>query len=89
MNTSLLTKLAWRILSNPSYLVARVLKARYEKGLGQGNINKATNETFICDSINKGIQHLKKIIVGQLVMGKLLGWGQIHKFLELLIFFLD
>lgn len=34
MNTSLLTKLAWRILSNPSYLVARVLKARYENGLG-------------------------------------------------------
>lgn len=46
MNISLLTKRAWRILSNPNF-VARVLKAKKEKGNGWKNINKVTNPIFI------------------------------------------
>lgn len=58
MNLSLLIKLASRIMSDPNSLLAQVLRSKFEKGNGWGNIQKVANPSFLWSS--KGIQSLNR-----------------------------
>lgn len=74
-NMSLLAKQGWRILQNPTSLVARCLKARYFKNCSflDAHINK--NFSYLWRSIAAARGCLKKAADGELAMDTQLEYG--------------
>lgn len=57
-------------MSDPNSLLAQVLRTKYEKGNGWGNIQKVANPSFLWSSIHKGIQSLNRNVSWAVVDGK-------------------
>lgn len=58
MNIILLSKIAWRIISQPKSLLARVFKSKYEKDRGWWNECKAKNTSYTWKGILIGLKTL-------------------------------
>lgn len=55
MNEALLTKLAWRILQNPSSLLAKVFKTKYKKDKGWWPCSKSASASLVWKGLHTGL----------------------------------
>lgn len=59
VNTAFLSKLVWRIVSNPNTLLSQNFTAKYEKCKGWWNIQNSSQENYIWKGIKKGLKALE------------------------------
>lgn len=59
MNSALLAKVAWRILSNLSSLLAQVLKVKHEKNRGCWQANSQSDSSLVWRTTKEGISILQ------------------------------
>lgn len=70
MNLVLLTKVAWRILTQPVSLLSKVYRAKYVRSNGWWSSTCIGNQSFVWKSIIKGIHILKGNVCWSIGDGK-------------------